>query len=141
VIPKAKTALQDLAGKLMIGIAAETKTTYAASSVGMIGMLLQCLAKELERGVDTRVCDIEETRVLLTNATSNLPQRLAIEVDRFLQTKPASLLLSDVTALHARALELVTRLHEHAEAAGNESLNREIWSLLERMADRHALDF
>ena len=60
MIPRPQQALTDLALKLLFSVAPETQSTYAASSVGMIAMLMQCFAQEFDRAAAVRMQDIAE---------------------------------------------------------------------------------
>jgi hypothetical protein len=139
VIPYGRNALGDLALKLVASIAPETTSTYAAANAGLIAMLLQCLGQEYDRGVDARMRDIDDIKSLL----AILPEAagdVVTQLRDFNTATPASLKMSDMTALHAQGLNLLIALHEFAENAGNAELDNAIWMLLERMADRHAFD-
>ena len=139
MIPRQAQALRDIAMKLVLSVAPETTTAYAASNTGMIAMLLQCLAPELDRGVETRIRDIEEMKTLFAGALAqNLDPALAAELLSYGGREPRSLRLQDLDPLHADGLRALITLHAWAEEAGIGSLDRGIWAFLERFTDRHA---
>jgi hypothetical protein len=140
VIPTPRKALTDLALKLMLSIAPQTRSSYAASNTGMIGMLLQCLAQDFDRAAEMRSLDLTEMRALFTDLPASIEASLAARIDTFLATHPKSLRITDLDAHHADATHLLIELHAWAETHGSAALDRAIWDYLARHADRHAYD-
>ncbi len=138
MIPRPQHALQDLAIKLMVSIAPQTQSTYAATSTGLIAMLMQCLAQDFDRAAAVRIEDLDEMKALLVAAPATLPVALAQLIAQFLAQAPASLRIEHLTAHHAQAMQLIIELHSWAEANDAPELNRGIWAFLIRHADRHA---
>lgn len=138
MIPNGKSSLEHLAMKLMTSVAPQTTSTYTAANTGLIAMLLQCLAQDYDRAAEARLTDIDEIKALLAFVPAGVDSDLAARIELFRAARPASFRVTDVTALHAEALSLLTRVHEHAENAQLKSLDEQIWHFLERMADRHA---
>lgn len=139
MIPQHGISLRDLAIKLVMSVAPETSTAYVASSAGMIGMLLQCLAQEFDRAADARMCDIAEMKALFERAlTRTLPKELSARLRSYLPAQPESLKLTDLDALHARGLEALIELHAWAEDHAASAIDHDAWSFLERFATRHS---
>ena len=112
MIPRPQQALGDLAMKLLVSVAPETQTPYAASTAGMIALF------ESLRDVP--------------------PETLTSRIKAFLQGSITSLRIEHLNARHAQGMELLIELHAWAETHRAEELDREIWSFLVRHADRHA---
>jgi hypothetical protein len=140
VIPTPRQALTDLALKLMLSIAPQTRSSYAASNTGMIGMLLQCLAQDFDRAAEVRSLDLTEMRALFTALPAGIDRSLAARIETFLAAHPKSLRITDLDAHHADATRLLIELHVWAETHGSAALDRGIWDYLARHADRHAYD-
>jgi hypothetical protein len=138
VIPRPARALQDLAMKLALSIAPQTQSAYAATSTGMIAMLMQCLAQDFDRAAAVRVADLDEMASLFRAAPVAIPDELRQRVEQFLAGAPASLSIADLTARHAQAMQLLIELHSWVEANDLAALNHDIWQFLTRHADRHA---
>lgn len=139
MIPRHGHALRDIAIKLAMSIAPETTTTYAAANAGMISMLLQCLAQDFDRAADTRMRDIAEMKTVFEHALAAGPKSaLASRLRAYLPQQPKSFTLTDLDLFHAEGQRMLIELHTWAEGAANDDLDREIWSFLERFADRHA---
>ncbi|NJN51945.1 MAG: hypothetical protein HC809_09390 [Gammaproteobacteria bacterium] len=140
MIPNGKSALSDLAVKLLFSVAPETSSMFVATNTGMIATLMQCLAQELDQGVAVRLHDIEEMKAIFAGVAPRIADDLGGSVATFRDRTPTSYRLGDVTAVHAEALELLIALHERAEAKNAAALDEEIWQFLERMAERHKFD-
>jgi hypothetical protein len=138
MIPRPQQALTDLAMKLMMSIAPETQSSYAASNVGMIAMLMTCLAQEFDRAAAVRTQDLDEITTLFTNLPVGVDDTLAADVGVFLRGSAQSLRIEHLNARHAEAMALLIRLHTWAEDHRATELDRAIWSFLRRHADRHA---
>ena len=138
MIPRPQQALSDLAMKLLMSIAPETQSSYAASNAGMIAMLMNCLAQEFDRAAEVRTQDLAEVATLFTNLPATLDTSLAADIAAFLRGVPQSLRIEHLNVRHAEAMELLIRLHTWAEEHRAVELDRAIWSFLARHADRHA---
>lgn len=142
MIPRAAQALSDLATKILVSIAPQSKTPYAAADTSMIGMLLAALAREHESGTDDRLTDIADLQAIFSNAIAPragaaYPGRDALA--EFVARTPADFKLTTIDALNADGLNLLIELHAWAET-NDDALNVAIWSFLEAFADRHMLD-
>ena len=85
MIPRPQQALTDLAMKLLFSITPETSSTYAASSVGMIAMLMQCFAQEFDRAAAVRIEDINEMTALFESMRDVPPENLVNPIAQFLR--------------------------------------------------------
>lgn len=138
MIPRGSRALGDLAMKLAMSIAPETRSTYAAANTMLVSSLMQCLAQDYDRAVEVRMQDIRDLREIFADAAARAPAGIANRIPDFLAAEPKSLRITDIDALHAQGLEILIALHAHAEDAADAALDRRIWDFLERHADRHA---
>jgi len=138
VIPAPQQALTDLALKLMLSVAPQTRSSYAASNTAMIGMLLQCLGQDFDRGAQVRSDDIAEMSALFRNLPGTLDAALAKRIDAFLHTRPQSLRITDLDAHHDDATRLLIELHAWADQHRDAALDSAIWDYLTRHAERHA---
>jgi hypothetical protein len=138
VIPRPQQALGDLATKLAMSVAPDTRSAYGASNAGMIAMLMQCLAQEFGRAAAVRTQDIDELVALFESLRDVPPEDLAHRIAAFLRGSAESLRIEHLNARHAAGMELLIELHAWAEQVGADELDQEIWNFLIRHADRHA---
>jgi len=138
MIPRPQQALTDLAMKLMMSIAPETQSGYAASNAGMIAMLMTCLAQEFDRAAAVRTQDLDELAELFENLPPLVDDALVANIGAFLRGSAQSLRIEHLNTRHAQAMELLIELHAWAERHRNEELDSAIWAFLARYADRHA---
>jgi len=138
MIPRPQQALTDLAMKLLFSVAPETQSTYAASSVGMIAMLMQCFAQEFDRAAEVRIEDMNEMAALFESMRDVPPENLVQPIAQFLRGSPESLRIEHLNARHAQGMQILIELHAWAETHRAEELDLEIWNFLVRHADRHA---
>ena len=144
MIPYPGKTIADLALRIATDIAPATNSNFAQADSGLITGLLLAVAQDYERAVFNPMADIDEIRVLCQQIIE-LP-----EADRekftampaceaFVDAQPRSLMLADVTALHAQALNLLIDIHTWAEEH-HDNLNLEVWRLLRRHSERHKFD-
>ncbi len=144
MIPYPAKTLTDLAVRIATDIAPATNNNFAAADSGLITGLLLSMAQDYERAVYNPMADIEEIKALcedilaLPAADSAALQALP-ECREFLDAESASLMLSDVTALHARGLELLISIHSWAEEH-HADINLAVWQLLRRHSERNKFD-
>ncbi len=138
MIPRPQQALTDLAMKLMLSIAPDTQSAYAASNAGLIAMLMQCLAQDFDRAAFVRTQDIDELTALFESLRDVPPENLNQRIVEFLHGSAQSLRIEHLNARHADGMALLIDLHAWAETHRAEELDREIWRFLTRHADRHA---
>jgi hypothetical protein len=138
MIPRPQQALADLAMKLATSVATDTQSAYAASSAGMIAMLMQCLAQDFDRAAAVRTQDIDELTALFESLRDVPPESLATRIAAFQRGTVESLRIEHLNARHAQGMDVLIALHEWAEQNGADELDQEIWNFLSRHADRHA---
>lgn len=138
MIPRPQQALTDLAMKLLFAIAPETQSTYGATNVGLIAMLMQCLAQDFDRAAAVRIQDINELSALFESMRDVPPESLVNPIALFLRGSPESLRIEHLNARHAQGMQLLIELHAWSQTHRAEELDLEIWSFLIRHADRHA---
>ncbi|MEZ5559637.1 MAG: hypothetical protein R3E86_13970 [Pseudomonadales bacterium] len=137
MIPHPGKALADLAVKLASSIAPETNSSFAMANTGLISMLMLALSQDSERAVANRMTDLSALHALFAEAAARYPDapqtgaRLS-----FCKRSPASLLLSDVDAVHADGFSLLIDLHAWAEQHAAE-LNAQIWDFLLAHTERN----
>ena len=124
--------------KLAMSVAPETQSAYAASNVGMIAMLMQCLAQDFDRAAAVRTQDLDELVALFESLRDVPPEPLASRIATFLRGSAESLRIEHLNARHAQGMELLIELHAWAEEVDADELDQEIWNFLIRHADRHA---
>ncbi len=133
--------LGDLAMKLAVSVAPETRSAYAMANAGMIAVLLQAIGQDTERAVANRMADIAEIKELFTRfvqETATAPNGNGRKT--FSKREPQSLHLGDVTVHHAEALNLLIELHAWAEEH-NTRLDQSIWTFLLNHTERDKFEW
>lgn len=144
MIPYPGKTLTDLAVRIATDIAPATSSNFAQADSGLISGLLLSMAQDYERAVFNPMTDIDEIKTLCRQVL-DLPEAERAQFDAlngcedFLNAEPTSLMLGDVTALHARALDLLIQIHTWAELHHAE-INLAVWQLLRRHSERHKFD-
>ncbi len=138
MIPHARQALNDLAGRLGARVIPELTDPYSQADTGLISLLLSLLAEELENGVASRMADGEALKALFAQAPPEAPG--PSERAAFIDSQPDTLTLTGVTGWLDQGLALLIELHAWAEDA-DDDLNARIWSFLAEHTDRHKFDF
>jgi len=136
LIPRARQALNDLAGRIGSRIMPELTNPYTVADSGLISLLLSMLSTELESGVARRMEDGEALKALFQSA-GGAPDEAPRSA--FIASQPASLTLTDVTAWLDHGLTLLIELHAWAEVS-DEALNVRIWEFLAAHSERHKFD-
>lgn len=139
MIPRLPQGIADLALKLATGIAPETSSRFAMANTGMIAMLLGAAAVEAQRGIATRMADIDELKALFATLEATADPPGAAGRALFRDRVPVTLNLADVEALHGEGLRLLIALHCWAEEH-DAGLDRLIWDFLARHTERHRID-
>lgn len=144
MIPVPGKALTDLAIRIATHLVPNTQSTFAQADGQLITALLLSMAQDFERAVYNRMADIDEIkgicRTLSTLDKSDLTQLSVLsEAVAFQAKTPASLMLADVTALHAEGFELLIAIHAWAEQYHAE-LDLQIWRLLRRHSERNKFE-
>ena len=137
MIPRARQALNDLAGRLGSRVIPELGDPFTQADTGLISLLLSLLGEELEQGVANRIADGEALKVLFADAPEDAPG--ADRRAAFSASEPDALTLSAVTAWLDQGLELLIELHAWAEGV-DDALDRRIWAFLVEHTERHKFD-
>lgn len=136
MIPHADNALRMLSQRLMTQLLPDLKSAYSMSDGALIGLLINALADELAEGIERRLEDIDEMRVILRKAGANLtPEEVGTLDDEL-----SSHTLGDVNARHDALTRVLISLHERCEQDDAlHDVEDEIWSYLHRTAKRHEI--
>lgn len=137
MIPRAREALNDLAGRLGSRVIPELTDPFTQADTGLVSLLMSLLGAELEQGVANRLADGEGLKTIFSEAPAAAPDANAREA--FIASQPAALTLSAVTDWLDQGLALLIDLHVWAEQA-DDDLNRRIWSFLVEHTERHKFD-
>lgn len=137
MIPRAREALNDLAGRIGMRVIPELGNPYTVADTGLISLLMTMLGTELESGVERRMTDGAELKKLFETATAAPGAEARAE---FAASAPDSLSLTDVTAWLDQGLALLIELHAWAEDAAETDLDIRIWQFLAAHTDRHRFD-
>ncbi len=144
MIPYPGQTLRDLALRIATDIAPATQTPFAAADSGLLTGLLLAMAQDYERAIYNPMADIDDVRQLcrqmLALEDEARPDFDALaECAQLLEAEPASLMLEDVTALHAQALNLLIVIHSWAEVH-HATIDLAAWQVLRRYSERHKFD-
>ena len=138
MIPRARAALNDLAGRLGSRVIPELTDPFTMADTGLISLLLSLIGEELENGVANRMADAEALQALFAEpAAAAAPDSAARAT--FIDSQPAALTLTAVTDWLDQGLALLIDLHAWA-AEADETLDRRIWSFLVDHTERHKFD-
>lgn len=146
--PEVDTVLNNIFGSLALEIAPLlAETGYAASNVGLNGLMLTFAAQEFDRAADIRVQDNKELRALFARAADVITDAaLAAKLKDAAATQDADAKVSTVTASNNQLRALLIELHEqtdghiHADASDAiRALDDEIWAFLTRSTERRKL--
>ena len=138
MIPRAREALNDLAGRLGGRVIPELGDPFAQADAGLISLLMSLLGEELENGVAHRLEDGNALKTLFESAPVEAPG--AEDRAAFCASTPSALTLTGATEWLDQGLKLLIELHAWAEAA-DEALNHRIWAFLAEHTERHKFDF
>lgn len=138
MIPRARQALNDLAGRLGGRVIPELSDPFTMADTGLISLLMSLLGEELEKGVANRLIDGDELKALFAEpGASRAPG--ADARTSFSTSQPEALTLSAVTAWLDQGLALLIDLHAWAESE-DEDLNARIWTFLVAHTERHRFE-
>ena len=137
MIPNARAALNDLAGRLGSRVIPELTDPFTQADTGLVSLLMSLLGEELEHGVANRLADGEGLKQVFSEAPATAPGRR--EREAFAASQPADMTLSTVTDWLDQGLALLIDLHAWAETDDDE-LNQRIWAFLVEHTDRHKFD-
>ncbi len=142
MIPLPSKTLTDIAMRIATHLIPDLQTEYGQADGGIITGLLITLAQDYERAVFNRMTDIEEMQALFSTQLERSDGTEAPNHDAlaaFTRAAPASLMLDEVTRLHAQGFDLLIELHAWAEL-NDAQLDLEIWRLLRRHSERNKFD-
>ena len=135
MIPHTDDALRMLSQRLMTQLLPDLKTIYSLSDGALIGLLINAIADETAEGIQRRLDDIAEMKLIFETAGA-----LLSDSDKeVIRTDLASYRLADVNAHHDALTRILIRLHEMVEDKKLEALNQAIWDYLRRHAQRHKI--
>jgi len=142
MIPRPPEALQMLSQRILSHLVPDLQSSYGQSEGGYVGMLLLSLVKELESGIERRLADIRDMKVIFEQASSALPPSMLPDgLDTVDSAEPASLSMSDVNALHDQLASLLIALHDAVDVVSpneaQQKVNATIWRYLGEHARRH----
>jgi len=144
VIPSPSQSLTDLAVRIATHLMPEITSNYAQADSGLISGLLLTFAQDFERTIYNRMTDIDEIKALCLKLRElpegkreGLPPQ--VDLDEFIAQTPPTLMLADVNAVHAQALELLIGIHCWAER-DNPDIDLEVWRLLRRHSERNKFE-
>jgi hypothetical protein len=137
MIPRARQALNDLAGRLGTRVIPELADPFAQADTGLISLLMSLLGEELEKGVANRIADGDALKALFAASPETAPS--ADQRAAFCASEPVDLTLTAVTAWLDQGLELLIELHAWAEEH-DDKLDRRIWTFLVEHTERHKFD-
>ena len=134
MIPFPGKTLADIAVRIATDLLPSLSSTYAQADAGLITGLLLTMSQDYERAVDNRMQDMQEISSLFATLDESIPGHAARSA--YLQQKPASFHLAEVTRLHADAFSCLTDLHAWAET-NDATLDATIWQILRAHSERN----
>ena len=135
MIPHTDDALRMLSQRLMTQLLPDLKSIYSLSDGALIGLLVNAIADETAEGIQRRLDDIAEMK-LIFEAGAALLTDTDKEVIGF---ELPSYRLADVDNYHDAFTRILVSLHEKTEVGKKEELNQSIWAYLRRHAKRHQI--
>ncbi|MGV0034859.1 MAG: hypothetical protein ACNYPE_07795 [Candidatus Azotimanducaceae bacterium WSBS_2022_MAG_OTU7] len=135
MIPHTDDALRMLSQRLMTQLLPDLKTLYSLSDGALIGLLINAIADEVAEGVQRRLDDIAEMRLIFEAGAA----LLSSGDKEVLSAGLPSYRLSDVNDQHDALTRILVALHEKAEDKKMAVLNQSIWAYLRRHAERHRI--
>lgn len=133
MIPFPDQSLRNLSQRLMVTLLPEFSSEYAVSDGASLGLLMNALADELAEGVQRRLDDIEEMKVILGGCVTLEEERSILAADI------TSFTMKSVNDRHDELTRLLISWHEKSESEDLLDLNESIWRYLHRHAARHAI--
>ncbi len=135
MIPHTDDALRMLSQRLMTQLLPDLKTLYSLSDGALIGLLINAIADEVAEGVQRRLDDIAEMRLIFEAGAA----LLSSGDKEVLSAGLPSYRLSDVNDQHDALTRILVALHEKAEDKKMAVLDQSIWAYLRRHAERHRI--
>ena len=135
MIPHADGALRMLSQRLMTQLLPDLKSLYSLSDGALIGLLINAIAAETAEGIQRRLDDIGEMKIIFAAGEALLSSRDKQDIN----TELSSYRLADVNDHHDALTRILVSLHQKTEDNDNETLNRAIWAYLRRHSQRHKI--
>ncbi|MBT6585050.1 MAG: hypothetical protein HON77_12160 [Gammaproteobacteria bacterium] len=135
MIPHADGALRMLSQRLMTQLLPDLKSLYSLSDGALIGLLINAIADETAEGIQRRLDDIGEMKIIFAAGEALLSSRDKQDIN----TELSSYRLADVNDHHDALTRILVSLHQKTEDNDNETLNRAIWAYLRRHSQRHKI--
>ncbi len=135
MIPHTDDALRMLSQRFMTQLLPDLKTLYSLSDGALIGLLINAIADEVAEGIQRRLDDIAEMRLIFEAGAALLSSGDKEVISSCLP----SYRLSDVNDHHDALTRILVALHKKAEDKKMAGLNQSIWAYLRRHAQRHRI--
>jgi hypothetical protein len=135
MIPHTDGALRMLSQRLMTQLLPDLKSLYCLSDGALIGLLINAIADETGEGIQRRLDDISEMKLIFIAGGALLSSRDKEVVSAEL----SSYRLSDVNDHHDALTRVLVSLHQKTEDNKTEALNQSIWAYLRRHSQRHKI--
>ena len=135
MIPHADGALRMLSQRLMTQLLPDLKSLYSLSDGALIGLLINAIADETAEGIQRRLDDIGEMKIIFAAGEALLSSRDKQDIN----TELSAYRLADVNDHHDALTRILVSLHKKTEDNDNETLNQAIWAYLRRHAQRHKI--
>jgi hypothetical protein len=135
MIPHTDGALRMLSQRLMTQLLPDLKSLYCVSDGALIGLLINAIADETGEGIQRRLDDISEMKLIFIAGGALLSSRDKEVVSAEL----SSYRLSDVNDHHDALTRVLVSLHQKTEDNKTEALNQSIWAYLRRHSQRHKI--
>ena len=133
MIPLPDQSLRNLSQRLMVSLLPEFGSEYAVSDAASLGLLMNALADELAEGIQRRLVDIEEMKVILARCVTLEEERAILAADI------TSYTMASVNGRHDELTRLLIAWHEKSEVEDLPEVNEATWRYLHGHAERHAI--
>jgi hypothetical protein len=135
MIPHTDGALRMLSQRLMTQLLPDLKSLYCLSDGALIGLLINAIADETGEGIQRRLDDISEMKLIFIAGGALLSSR----DKKVVSAELSSYRLSDVNDHHDALTRVLVSLHQKTEDNKTEALNQSIWAYLRRHSQRHKI--
>lgn len=135
MIPHTDGALRMLSQRLMTQLLPDLKSLYSLSDGALIGLLINAIADETAAGIQRRLDDIAEMKLIFIAGEALLSSR----DKEVIIAELSSYRLADVNDHHDALTRILVSLHQKAEDKEIEALNQSIWAYLRRHSQRHKI--
>lgn len=135
MIPHTDGALRMLSQRLMTQLLPDLKSLYSLSDGALIGLLINAIADEAAEGIQRRLDDIAEMKLIFIAGEALLSSR----DKEVIIAELSSYRLADVNDHHDALTRILVSLHQKAEDKEIEALNQSIWAYLRRHSQRHKI--